>query len=157
MDFATLMDSQSGIVALGMAAVSGVCAFICAFMPAAELDRLQQGQSQKRRRRGQWRQVMHGRPSSASFNWFLRVFGNTAAVPVWALCALTAALHGCGSSGALTSVPPAPMTPGAIITEAWAYEEGGRWKQVEGEWIHLPANEGAELLLWIEHAEELCR
>ena len=34
MDFATLMDSQSGIVALGMAAVSGVCAFICAFMPA---------------------------------------------------------------------------------------------------------------------------
>ena len=86
---------------------------------------------------------MHGRPSSASFNWFLKVFGNTAAVPVWALCALTAA--------------PAPMTPGAIITEAWAYEEGGRWEQVEGEWIHLPANEGAELLLWIEHAEELCR
>ena len=124
---------------------------------AAELDRLQQGQSQKRRRRGQWRQVMHGRPSSASFNWFLKVFGNTAAVPVWALCALTAALHGCGSSGALTSVPPAPMTPGAIITEAWAYEENGRWEQVEGEWIHLPANEGAELLLWIEHAEGICR
>ena len=59
--------------------------------------------------------------------------------------------------GALTSVPPAPMTPGTIITEAWAYEENGRWEQVEGEWIHLPANEGAELLLWIEHAEELCR
>ena len=34
MDFATLMDSQSGVVALGMAAVSGVCAFICASMPA---------------------------------------------------------------------------------------------------------------------------
>ena len=34
MDFTTLMDSQSGVVALGMAAVSGVCAFICAFMPA---------------------------------------------------------------------------------------------------------------------------
>ena len=100
---------------------------------------------------------MHGRPSSASFNWFLKVFGNTAAVPVWALCALTVALHGCGSSGALTSVPPAPMPPGTIITEAWAYEENGRWEQVEGEWIHLPANEGAELLLWIEHAEELCR
>ena len=61
------------------------------------------------------------------------------------------------SPGALTSVPPAPMTPGTIITEAWAYEENGRWEQVEGEWIHLPANEGAELLLWIEHAEELCR
>ena len=73
------------------------------------------------------------------------------------VCALTVALHGCGSSGALTSVPPAPMTPGTIITEAWAYEENGRWEQVEGEWIHLPANEGAELLLWIEHAEELCR
>lgn len=57
----------------------------------------------------------------------------------------------------LTSASPAPMTPGAITTEAWAYEENGRWEQVEGEWIHLPAHEGAELLLWIEHAEELCR
>ncbi len=34
MDFSVLMDSQSGVVALGMAAVSGVCAFICAFLPA---------------------------------------------------------------------------------------------------------------------------
>ena len=77
---------------------------------------------------------------------------------VFLLCVLTFLAHGCASTGALTSAsPPAPMTPGAIITEAWAYEEGGRWKQVEGEWIHLPANEGAELLLWIEHAEELCR
>ena len=98
---------------------------------------------------------MSGRPLSASFNSHLKVSGNTAAVPVWALCVLTAALHGCGVVGA--SVPPAPMTPGAIITEAWAYEEGGRWEQVEGEWIHLPANEGAELLLWIEHAEGICR
>lgn len=73
------------------------------------------------------------------------------------LCALTAALHGCGSLVAGTSVPPAPMTPGAIITEAWVYEEDGRWKMEQGGWIHLPANEGAELLLWIEHAEEVCR
>ena len=100
---------------------------------------------------------MSGRPLSASFNSHLKVSGNTAAVPVWALCVLTAALHGCGVVGAPTSVLPAPMTPGAIITESWAYEEDGRWEQVEGEWIHLPANEGAELLLWIEHAEELCR
>ena len=49
------------------------------------------------------------------------------------------------------------MTPGAIITEAWAYEEDGQWKMEQGGWIHIPANEGAELLLWIEHAEELCR
>ena len=34
MDFATLMDSQSGVVALGMAAVSGVCALCPWFMPA---------------------------------------------------------------------------------------------------------------------------
>lgn len=100
---------------------------------------------------------MSGRPLSASFNSHLKVSGNTAAVPVWVLCVLTAALHGCGVVGAPTSVPPAPMTPGAIITEAWAYEEDGRWEQVEGEWIHLPANEGAELLLWIEHAEGACR
>ena len=73
------------------------------------------------------------------------------------LCVLTAALNGCVSVGAPTSVPPAPMTPGAIITEAWAYEENGHWEQVEGEWIHLPAHEGAELLLWIEHVEGICR
>ena len=59
--------------------------------------------------------------------------------------------------GALTSAASRTDDAGAIITEAWAYEENGRWEQVEGEWIHLPANEGAELLLWIEHAEELCR
>lgn len=34
MDFSALMDSQSGAVALGMAALSGVCAFVCAFLPA---------------------------------------------------------------------------------------------------------------------------
>lgn len=49
------------------------------------------------------------------------------------------------------------MTPGAILTEAWAYEEDGQWKMEQGDWIHLPANEGAELLLWIEHAEGACR
>ena len=86
---------------------------------------------------------MSGRPLSASFNSHLKVSGNIAAVPVWALCVLTAALHGCGVVGAPTSVPPVPMTPGAIITEAWAYEEDGRWEQVEGEWI--------------EHTEGACR
>lgn len=101
--------------------------------------------------------MMFGPPSSASFNWSLKVSGNTAAVPVWALCVLTAALHGCGVVGAPTSVLPAPMTPGAIITEAWAYEADGQWKMEQGDWIHLPANEGAELLLWIEHAEGACR
>ena len=73
------------------------------------------------------------------------------------LCVLTAVLHGCGSVGAPTSVPPAPMTPGAILTETWAYEENGHWKMEQGDWIHLPAHEGAELLLWIEHAEGICR
>ena len=97
---------------------------------------------------------MHGRPSSASFNWFLKVFGNTAAVPVWALCALTAALHGCGSSGALTSVPPAPMTPGAVMTNTeWRFLKNGEWEGKTGEWIHLPAADAANLFLWIEQAE----
>lgn len=100
---------------------------------------------------------MFGLPSSASFNSHLKVSGNTAAVPVWALCVLTAALHGCGSSGALTSAPPAPATPGTIITEAWAYEADGQWTRVSGEWVHLPAAEAGELLLWIEHAEGTCR
>lgn len=34
MDFSALLDTQSGVTALGLAALSGVCAFVCAFLPA---------------------------------------------------------------------------------------------------------------------------
>lgn len=85
-------------------------------------------------------------------------FAKRAAGSMTLLCALTAALHGCGSVGASTgALPPAPATPGAIITESWAYERNGTWNMEQGQWIHLPASEGAELLLWIERAEAACR
>ena len=34
MDFSALLDTQSGVFAQGLAALSGVCAFICVFLPA---------------------------------------------------------------------------------------------------------------------------
>lgn len=43
------------------------------------------------------------------------------------------------------------------MTDAWGYEHGGTWNTEQGEWIHLPAGEAGELLLWIEHAEGACR
>lgn len=61
----------------------------------------------------------------------------------WMLCALTLALSGCASSAALTNaLPPPPTTPGAMITD---------------EYVCIPHKEAGELMLWIEHAEELCR
>lgn len=76
-------------------------------------------------------------------------------------CALILALHGCASSGALrrvpiaqSSLPPAPMTPGAQITDSWSYEADGALIVRDGCWVHLPAAEAGELLLWIEAAEK---
>ena len=34
MDFSALLDTQSGVFAQGLASLSGVCAFICVFLPA---------------------------------------------------------------------------------------------------------------------------
>lgn len=60
------------------------------------------------------------------------------------LCALTPALSGCAGLAALTNgtnkMTPAPRTPGAIITD---------------EYICIPHDEAAELMLWIEWAETL--
>ena len=84
---------------------------------------------------------------------FTSGFARGAARRMMLLCALTAALHGCSSVGASTSaLAPAPTTPEAIVTDGWAYEHAGEWHME-----HLPASEGAELLLWIERAEAACR
>ncbi|HIW77698.1 MAG TPA: hypothetical protein H9874_00940 [Candidatus Bilophila faecipullorum] len=100
---------------------------------------------------------MCGSRSCASFKPPLKVFWRTAAGSAVTLCALTAALHGCAGAGALTGVPPAPATPGAIVTGEWSYAHGGGTVGVPGEWVHLPAREAGELQLWIEHAEDVCR
>ncbi len=69
-----------------------------------------------------------------------------------ALCALILPASGCASSAALTSVP-APTTPGAVVTDSWCYESGDALVTVPGQWVHLPADEAGELLLWIESVE----
>lgn len=78
------------------------------------------------------------------------------------LCALILALNGCASSAALTSgrtggLAPAPRTPGAIVTHDWSCVSGGATVTQHGQWLHLPASEAGELLLWIERAETACR
>ena len=42
------------------------------------------------------------------------------------------------------------------MTNSWAYESGGKLVTVDGEWVHLPAAEAGELLLWVEHAGATC-
>ena len=46
------------------------------------------------------------------------------------------------------------MTPGAVVTDEWWYAEDGGLTQVDGQWLHLPADEAGELLLWIEWVED---
>ena len=67
-------------------------------------------------------------------------------------------LPGCQSSAALmsASLPQAPTTPGAVVTNSWAYEHDGQLVTKDGQWVHLPASEAGELLLWVEHAEATC-
>lgn len=56
------------------------------------------------------------------------------------VCALTLALPGCAALAAKTGAPttPAPMTPGAIVTDTH---------------ICIPLEEAAEVLLWIDERE----
>lgn len=81
------------------------------------------------------------------FGWLRRCWngsgrkGLALALP---LCALILLASGCAGLAALTNgtnkMPPAPMTPGAIVTD---------------EYICIPHKEAGELLLWIERAETL--
>lgn len=77
---------------------------------------------------------------------FGRLLKNTVLPAVLALSVLTLALSGCGNLGGLTSaratLPPTPRTPGAVVTN---------------DYVCIPQGEAAELLLWVEHAEAVCR
>ena len=54
----------------------------------------------------------------------------------------------------MASPGPAPMTPGAVMTNTeWRFLKNGEWEGKTGEWIHLPAADAANLFLWIEQAE----
>ena len=69
-------------------------------------------------------------------------FGVKRLAAVWMLCALTLLVSGCASSAVRTDVPPAPLTPGAVMTD---------------DYVCIPHAEAGELLLWVEIVEQLCR
>lgn len=76
------------------------------------------------------------------------------------LCLLMPGLYGCGTWAERTqgstqgTLSTAPLTPGAIVTDSWSYARGGGTVSVSGTWVHLPAEEAGNLLLWIRQVEE---
>ena len=70
------------------------------------------------------------------------------------LFVMTLAASGCArwaEPPAATS--PAPLTPGAVVTGEWSYTYRGETFTEPGEWVHLPAGEAGNLLLWINGVE----
>lgn len=57
------------------------------------------------------------------------------------LCALTLLVNGCVSLEGSKRLPPTPRTTGAMVHDGY---------------ICIPEQEAAELLLWIEYAEQQC-
>ena len=39
------------------------------------------------------------------------------------------------------------------MTDDWSYERGGKTVVASGTWVHLPADEAGNLLLWIQNVE----
>ena len=71
------------------------------------------------------------------------------------LFVMTLAASGCGTVAEPTAATsPAPLTPGAVVTNDWSYIYGGNRFTESGEWVHLPAGEAGNLLLWIKSVEE---
>ena len=71
------------------------------------------------------------------------------------LCVMTLAASGCARWAEPTAATsPAPLTPGAVVTGDWSYIYGGNRFTESGEWVHLPAGEAGNLLLWIKSVEE---
>lgn len=71
------------------------------------------------------------------------------------LCVMTLAASGCARWAEPTAATsPAPLTPGAVVTGEWSYIYGGNRFTESGEWVHLPAGEAGNLLLWIKSVEE---
>lgn len=71
------------------------------------------------------------------------------------LCVMTLAASGCARWAEPTAATsPAPLTPGAVVTGEWSYTYRGETFTEPGEWVHLPAGEAGNLLLWIKSVEE---
>ena len=70
------------------------------------------------------------------------------------LCVMTLAASGCSTVAEPTAATnPAPLTPGAVVTGEWSYTYRGETFTESGEWVHLPAGEAGNLLLWIKGSE----
>ena len=70
------------------------------------------------------------------------------------LFVMTLAASGCSTVAEPTAATsPAPLTPGAVVTGEWSYTYRGETFTEPGEWVHLPAGEAGNLLLWIKGVE----
>ena len=70
------------------------------------------------------------------------------------LFVMTLAASGCARWAEPTAATsPAPLTPGAVVTGEWSYTYRGETFTEPGEWVHLPAGEAGNLLLWIKGVE----
>ena len=70
------------------------------------------------------------------------------------LFVMTLAASGCARWAEPIAAPsPAPLTPGAVVTGEWSYTYRGETFTEPGEWVHLPAGEAGNLLLWIKGVE----
>ena len=64
-----------------------------------------------------------------------------------------AASGGARWAGPTAATSPPPLTPGAVVTGEWSYTYRGETFTEPGEWVHLPAGEAGNLLLWIKGVE----
>lgn len=80
-------------------------------------------------------------------------------LPFGLLCVLMLLPSGCSTWAGQTqeTLTAAPLTPGAIVTDSWSYAREGGTVVVSGTWVHLPADEAGNLLLWIRQVEEAGR
>ena len=94
------------------------------------------------------------RSSSSSSCGFANGTANAARL-IALLFVMTPAASGCARWAEPTAVTsPAPLTPGAVVTGEWSYTYRGETFTEPGEWVHLPAGEAGNLLLWIRGVEE---
>ncbi len=49
---------------------------------------------------------------------------------------------------------PGAADAGGVVTGEWSYTYRGETFTESGEWVHLPAGEAGNLLLWIKSVEE---
>ena len=86
--------------------------------------------------------------------WLRQKYGERREAGIALLFVMTLAASGCARWAEPTAATsPAPLTPGAVVTGEWSYTYRGETFTEPGEWVHLPAGEAGNLLLWIKGVE----